>query len=392
MLIEDQGLIRKILPFSIALSFFFVGYGLIQPVQSLYTAGFVGTSYLLVGVLISVTGLVKAFMNPVTGFVSDSHGRKKLYSVGAIAIASGMLITALASYPIHLLVAYLLYGLGQGLFFLTLMISMVDVASPSRRALAMGLYEGGNGASILVGTALSGPIAQAFGLRFIFGLAGGLALISFMVCTVFTRETKTPDAVRGSFDLKGVGSLLSREYVSSMFCAFMFMYAQSLFITVMPIYSTISLGMSLELVSVLFIGLSGFTAIGSLAAGPISDRVGRRLPLALGTLLTAASFASIPFLTSFPTVLLASLTLGFGSGFFHPVASAIIADVSTPETRGKAYGFYRIARDSGQFVGPTVSGVVSSVFGVGPLFGLSAGLFVVGAMLAIFVVRESLRK
>jgi MFS family permease len=160
----------------------------------------------------------------------------------------------------------------------------------------------------------------------------------------------------------------------------------------MPIYSTISLGMSLELVSVLFIGLSGFTAIGSLAAGPISDRVGRRLPLALGTLLTAASFASIPFLTSFPAVLSASLALGFGSGFFHPVASAIIADISTPETRGKAYGFYRIARDSGQFVGPTVSGVVSSIFGVGSLFGLSAGLSVVGVALATFVVRESLRK
>jgi MFS family permease len=87
-----------------------------------------------------------------------------------------------------------------------------------------------------------------------------------------------------------------------------------------------------------------------------------------------------------------SLALGFGTGFFHPVASALVADVSTPENRGKAFGFYRLTRDLGTFAGPAVAGIVSALLGVGSLFLLNAGLAMFGCVLALIVVKETLRK
>jgi len=104
---------------------------------------------------------------------------------------------------------------------------------------------------------------------------------------------------------------------------------------------------------------------------------------------TALSFAGL-YVASTPILLVASsLALGFGSGFFHPVASALVADISTPENRGKAFGFYRLMRDLGTFAGPAVAGVVSSLLGVGSLFLLNIVLAVVGCLIAVLVIKET---
>ncbi len=120
----------------------FIGYGMIQPLLSLHTSGFVGTSYLLVGVLISMIGLVKAGFGPVSGFLSDVHGRKKLATIGAGALAGSLAIVYLSTSTVMLVVGFLLFGVGQAMFFLAMMTAMVEAAGPEKRAIAMGLYEG----------------------------------------------------------------------------------------------------------------------------------------------------------------------------------------------------------------------------------------------------------
>jgi len=371
----------------------FIGYGLIQPLISLYTTGFVGTSYLLVGALISTIGLVKAGMGPVSGFLSDTYGRKRFASFGALSIAASLMIVTFADSLLHVVSSFVLYGMGQAFFFLALMTSMVESAGPTRRALALGLYEGVNGVSLLMGTVLSGPMVRAFGIRPVFGLATVFSFFSFLICVLLIRETMERRGQRSSvFDFRGVGEFISREYVTGMFSAFLFMYTHSLFMTVIPLYTTLTIKTPVEFLPTLFIGFSGSTAIGSLSAGPISDRVGRRLPIAIGMIIAASSFAGLLYLRTPSILVLASLALGFGSGFFHPVASAIVADISTIETRGKAFGFYRLMRDLGYFAGPVVSGIVSSLFGVDALFILSLCLSTIGALLAIFVIKETLKK
>ena len=391
--VEDRIFLGQVLRYSAALSSMFIGYGLIQPVLSLYTTDFVGTSYLLVGALLSTIGLVKAGLGPVSGFLSDTYGRRRLASLGAVSIAASLMIVTLADSVLHMTLSFVLYGMGQAFFFLALMTSMVEAAGPARRALALGLYEGVNGVSILMGTALSGPMTKAFGLRRVFGAATAFSFISFLMCVLLIRETMERRGPGGGiFDFRGVRELISREYVAAMFSAFLFMYTHTLFLAVIPLYTTLNIGMPVGFLPTLFMGFSGSTAIGSLSAGPVSDRVGRRPPIALGMVIAASSFAILLFLRTPPILVLARLMLGFGTGFFHPVASAIVADISTVETRGKAFGFYRLMRDLGYFAGPAVSGIVSGVLGVNALFGLSIGLSAIGILLATFVVKETLRR
>ena len=390
---DDRAFLGQAARFAAALSLMFIGYGLIQPIISLYTSDFVGASYLLVGALISTIGLVKAAMGPVSGFLSDTYGRRRFALAGSASIAVSLAIVAFAGSVVHLFLAFVLYGLGQALFFLVLMTSMVEAAGPARNALSMGLYEGVNSFSILAGTALSGPMVSAFGARVTFGVASAFSLASFLICVFLMGETcgrRRPEG--GVLDLGGLKKLISPEYVTAMFSAFLFMYTNSMFMAIIPLYTTITVQTPAEFLPILFIGFSGVTAVASLVAGPLSDRIGRRPPIAVGMVVATASYSALILMKTPESLFVAGMALGLGVGFFHPVAHAIVADVSTSENRGKAFGFYRLMRDGGTFAGPAVAGVVSSLFGVDALFILSAALSAVGALLIVFVVRETMRK
>ena len=384
------GFVTRVAGYMAALFATFVGYGMIQPLLSLHTSTFVGTSYMLVGLLISMIGLIKAGFGPVSGFLSDVHGRKRLATIGGGAIAASMAVVWLSSSSAMLVAGFLIYGVGQAMFFLAMMTSMVEAAGPEKRAVAMGLYEGGNGIAIMVGSASSSFLVGAIGVAAVFGVAAAFSAVSMLVCVFVLKETSPPNEARGPMlDIKGLKALITPTYVSAMYSAFLFMYYQSAFSAIIPLYTTQTGLLSVGELSMLFVSVAGATALGSLLSGPVSDRVGRRLPIAVGMVFTALSFAGL-YVAAAPFLLVASsLALGFGTGFFHPVASALVADVSSGENRGKAFGFYRLMRDFGMFAGPAVAGLVSSMLGVGALFLLNICLAALGCLIAVLVIRET---
>lgn len=384
------GFIMRVAAHLAALSAVFVGFGMVQPLIALHTSDFVGASYLLVGVLVSTIGLVKAGMGPVSGFLSDARGRGRLASVGAAAIAVSMIIVYLSNSVATLVAGFVVYGVGQAMFFLAMMTAMVEAAGPERRALAMGLYEGGNGFSIMIGSALSSVLVNVIGVASVFAVAAGFSAVALLVCVLVIRENTKPRGTSGPvLDLGGLRGMIGPGYATAMYTSFLFMYSQNVFTSIIPLYTTRMGLLGVEEFALLFVAFAGATSLGSFLAGPVSDRVGRRPPIAAGMAFVALSYFLLYAADSQSLLVASSLALGFGTGFFHPVASALVADVSTPENRGKAFGFYRLIRDLGTFAGPAVAGVVSAMLGVGPLFLLNAGLAALGCLLAVLVLKET---
>ncbi len=286
----------------------------------------------------------------------------------------------------------MLFGLGQAFFFLALMTAIVEAAGAGRRAMAMGLYEAVNGFSLLIGTYLSGPLTEALGMRPVFGLATVFMFLSSTICVFLLRETMANDVDARLLDLGGMRGIVSKEYLVAMAGGFLFMYTHNVFMAVIPLYTTLSMGISAGFLPILFAVMSGSTALASFVSGSVSDRFGRKPPMAAGLLVAAIGYALMLLFKTKTMIVVSTLTLGLGGGFFHPVASAIIADISSEETRGKAFGFYRLVRDLGTFAGPAVSGVVSSLLGVESLFVLNIGLNLIVALLARFVIEETLSR
>jgi MFS family permease len=266
----------------------------------------------------------------------------------------------------------------------------VEAAGPEKRAVAMGLYEGGNGISIMIGSAASSVLVGILGVAPVFAVAAVFSAVSIIISVFAIKETSTPKDTRGPIlDLKGIRGMITPTYVAAMYSAFLFMYCLNGFTTVIPLFVTQTGLLDVAGLALLFVAFSGAGAVGALLTGPVSDRVGRRIPIIIGMALTAISYIGL-YVSSTQFMLVASsLVLGFGASFFHPVASALVADISTTENRGKAFGFYRLMRDFGMFVGPSVAGVVSAVLGIGSLFILNFGLAVLGGLIGVFVIKET---
>ncbi len=133
-------------------------------------------------------------------------------------------------------------------------------------------------------------------------------------------------------------------------------------------------------------GLSSFT---KLLSGHYSDRLPRRKPLAVvGYVLTAASMASFGLATQWWHVLVGRMIGWFGRGVRSPVRAVLLAEATTPETHGKAFGFERAMDSAGAVVGPSLALLLVVTVGLRATFLLTLVPGLAAVLAITFLVRE----
>ncbi|HXH48492.1 MAG TPA: MFS transporter [Terriglobia bacterium] len=100
----------------------------------------------------------------------------------------------------------------------------------------------------------------------------------------------------------------------------------------------------------------GVASFVKLAAGWLSDRTGRRKPIAVGGyFITGTSTALFALAAGWPLILFARALGWFGRGIRAPARNAILAASVPPESRGKAFGFERAGDTIGAILGPLIA-------------------------------------
>jgi len=92
--------------------------------------------------------------------------------------------------------------------------------------------------------------------------------------------------------------------------------------------------------------------------GRISDKVGRRLPIVIGCIVSAVPLLVIPFVTDFTVLILLAIIYGFGFATVTASTSPLISEIVPREVVGTSMGFLATAMDVGQTIGPIVSGFI----------------------------------
>ena len=142
-----------------------------------------------ISILIAIYPAVWGVTQLGTGALSDYWGRKGM-------IAGGMLVQALAIFLIVLvhsfwpaLIGSVLLGLGTALVYPTLLAAVGDVAHPSWRASAVGVYRLWRDSGYAFGALLAGIVADLLGTSWAIGVIGGLTFLSGMLVIVVMKET-----------------------------------------------------------------------------------------------------------------------------------------------------------------------------------------------------------
>lgn len=149
--------------------------------------------------------------------------------------------------------------------------------------------------------------------------------------------------------------IFSRVVITLSFVSFFTDIASEMLYPVMPIYLK-SIGFTALLIGILE-GIAEATAgLSKGYFGELSDRLGRRVIfIRWGYLLSALSKPAMA-ISNWPAwIFIARTTDRLGKGLRTSARDALLSDESTPETRGKVFGFHRGMDTLGAAVGPAIA-------------------------------------
>ena len=156
----------------------------------------------------------------------------------------------------------------------------------------------------------------------------------------------------------------------------------------LPLYAQ-SFGVSASAIglAIAVYGLARFML--ALPAGQLSDRLGRRPALALGGLISAAGNLWCAEADSFPEFIVARFLAGAGAGLILTTGQVVLADITTPERRGRTIAIYQGVFIFAVGIGPFPGGILAEHFGLDAPFRSYGVASLIAAAVAWFAVGET---
>ncbi len=148
-----------------------------------------GMSVERIGILAAVYPAVWGVLQLGTGALSDVLGRKWLIVVGMWVQAVGIGVVVLASSFPAFVVGTALLGAGTAMVYPTLLAAIGDVAHPTWRASAVGVYRLWRDLGYAVGALVAGLAADALGLEGAMWIVAALTFASGLLAALRMSET-----------------------------------------------------------------------------------------------------------------------------------------------------------------------------------------------------------
>ena len=360
---------------------------------------------------------------PASGSIGDRFGHRRAFLVGVVAFAAASLVAALAP-SFGVLAGSRVFQALSGALVSTSSVALIRATAPAdRRGAAFGLFDMLVSTSAAVGPLVGGLLVGAFDWRAMFLLAVPISLIAALAVGLRSGPQRS-NATQGSdipattaasrvatrrIDAQGLlilAALLiallaalrggAAAPVAAIVAAILLvvfvrqelrseqpavdprLFAMRPFASAVigVLGATIVLHATLVIVPLLVQGLDhgapetsglvllGISALGAVAApfgGRLSDRVGRRLPVILGSVAMTAGLATLWLVAGSTTTLALGLLLsvvGFGMGLAGSPRQLAALETVTPDRVGMAAGTYYTGRYLGGVLGASLAGLV----------------------------------
>ena len=159
-------------------------------------------------------------------------------------------------------------------------------------------------------------------------------------------------------------------------------------IPVLPLYAQ-SFGVPASAIgmAVAIYGLARFFV--AVPSGQLSDRLGRRPTLAMGGVISALGSFWCAAATEYPEFIVARFVSGAGAGIILTTGQVVLADISTPERRGRIISIYQGCFLFAVGIGPLPGGLLASHFGLAVPFQVYGVASLLAMLVAWFAVKET---
>jgi MFS family permease len=327
-----------------------------------------GASIAYIGLFTAAFTAANATLSQKFGSLSDRVGRKKLIQAGLLTDVFLGTLTGIVWNWAPLLIIRILNGVATAAVAAPSEASLVDQVPKDRLGEALGFYLTLSMVGFNMGPVFGGAIQflcnDIIGLglewsyRVPFFVDSILALVAFFLVWWGVEETRGKSSSRKMSQQKE-DVKLSRKvrfslrilYVSSLAIGF----AVGVIIPITVLYfDDIFNASPLQIGTIL--SISGFVGLTcNLYAGKISDRVGRKPIIALGSLPSRLSTIAFPFAPNLISAAGISIFRSFGHNIAMPASRALRADLIPEKIRGKLFGRLAAFFSLGAILGPILS-------------------------------------
>ena len=146
-----------------------------------------------------------AVATPLTGWISNRIGRKKLFLISVAGFTVASLLCGVAQSIGEMVLFRLLQGLfGAGLVPLSQAV-LLDINPPERHGSAMAIWGAGIMVGPILGPTLGGYLTELYNWRWVFLINLPVGLVAFLGIVTFVTETKSSG--KRQFDLFGFAML-----------------------------------------------------------------------------------------------------------------------------------------------------------------------------------------
>ncbi|MFC6989207.1 MFS transporter [Haloplanus sp. GCM10025708] len=122
--------------------------------------------------------------------------------------------------------------------------------------------------------------------------------------------------------------------------------------------------------------------------GALSDRIGRFLPVVVGSMLYGVTIVAVGLAPGYAVAAALMVVVGVCGAFVSPTTMALVTDVVPASERGVAMGGFNVFGSLGMLSGFLVGGVVTELYGYFPAFVAVGGLELAIAVVASRSVRR----
>jgi DHA1 family multidrug resistance protein-like MFS transporter len=331
------------------------------------------------GFVFSGPFLFSFLLVPVWGFLGDRYGKKLMVIRALFGLAIAQILIGLSQNVYHLLIGRLVQGMVSG--FVPASMALVASTTPKEKTgYALGLLQTATSGGTVLGPFVGGFLADHIGIRPIFFITATLCFLSALLVIIKVTEDKSQIAtnegslkdnyifVYRSSQLRLIILMIICVQISIAFNQPLFaLYAETLHIDKRFVAS----------IAGLLYGIMGvFTMIGSPLWGKYNETHLINRSFAMASFIAAFSYGLHYFIYNPYLLGFVRSILGLALGGLLPVLYTMVSLNSPIERRGGIMGIASSAQVLGNLLGPTLSGLFASQFGIRPVFLISTLLLI----------------
>lgn len=387
--LDTYGINREVAALSIARLADAMGNSLLVVIIPLYVGKMATPSLpesLLVGLLISVYGLVFTLLQPFTGAISDRLDRRKIFILGGLVVmAASTYSFNLATSFSHLVIIRTLQGLGVALTVPASLAVLAEGTSQGSRGGSMGFYTTLRMVGFAIGPLLGGYLQVRYGFETAFTVGAVLLLIGVVLVQSWVHDRPARTSVRDRFRILD-RRLLGRGIVFLGLAMFLMASAFSMMAALENEFNQrlqqTALGFGIA-----FSALTVSRLIFQLPLGRVSDLIGRRPVIISGLIALAPATALLGYVTSTLELSAARAFQGLATAAIAAPGFALAGDISIEGGEGQQMSILAMGFGLGIAAGPVLAGALAVIRFELP-FLIGAALCLVGAWIVYNYVPE----